>query len=118
DARQLAHRQRAIGEHAEDDEGRHEQRRHHGAADAELGEIHRKLTRQGQRLSGLSFATHFPLPSPSVTGLIFAPGVRRNCPSTTTRPPSLTPLASATRSGSVSSDLTMRSSTLWSSFTT
>src|SRR5881396_1870238 len=75
---QVAHGQQAVGHDPEQQDAHHDERRHHGPLDEELGEAH---------LSASSSRAGSAAPFTS-TG---APGTSRSCPSVTTSSPGRTP---------------------------
>src|SRR5262249_8472749 len=87
---QVAHRELRVGEHAEDEDRRHQQRGGDGTADEQLGDAH-----------GRPRSAPAPAPGPTAEaaapgagaplGCTRAPGVRFTCPSTTTVSPVRTP---------------------------
>ena len=89
---QVAHRQQAIGDDAEDEDARHDQRGHDGPPDEELGAHALTSTR--------------------------APGTSRSWPSVTTRSPAERPLVITVSRPSISPGVTGRDSTVRSGLTT
>src|SRR5262249_56041017 len=77
DARQRRYRQQAIGEDPEDDEGAHDERRHHRPPDAEFRQVHDVVSALGNWPAG--------------RGSTRVPGASRNWPSTTTCSPAARP---------------------------
>src|SRR5205823_4184838 len=85
DVGQVAHRQQAVADDAEQQDPDHHQRGRDRTADEDLGEVHCRVPPP--------LAPPPAAPPPASRTSTFAPGPIRNCPSVTTVSPGLRPLA-------------------------
>src|SRR5439155_7593583 len=104
DVRYIAHRQQPVGHDAEEQDADHDEGRHDGTLDEQIGDVHGRFSVAGPPAAGFSST--------------LAPGTSRICPSVTTFSPGCTPLSITDSCPRVRPTTTGRDSTVESGRTT